>query len=98
MMFTRTLTTYKATAYKTVTDLATKTATVQEIGEVQFVGTTPTKTDARRAFQEEGIALPKGTEIEIVELKKELWGCTIEEFLEVATLIGKGDGEAASEE
>lgn len=87
MMFTRTLTTFKATAIEVKKDVSTMTATMQPIASVTFVGTSPTKTDARKAFQEQGYTIPKGTDITIEEVKKVVYGCTLEEFLEIATPI-----------
>lgn len=92
-MFTRTLTTYKATAYTSKVDFKTKTAQIVELGTVEFLGTSPSKTDIRKAFAENGVTVPKGTEFDLVEVEKTTYGCTMEEFLEIAQKI-----EVVSEE
>lgn len=92
-MFTRTLTAYKATAYTAKTDFKTKKAEFVELGTVEFLGTSPSKTDIRKAFAENGISVPKGTEFDLVEIEKATYGCTMEEFLEIAQKIEVIDNE-----
>ena len=87
MLFTRTITTYEATAYNTVLDTETMQASVEKIATVHFKGTSPSKTDARKAFQEQGYTIPRGTEIVMKVVKDEKYACTLEEFLEVAQKI-----------
>lgn len=81
-MFTRTITTYKATAvnlkmvdFKPVVDV---------IGEIEFIGTSPTKADVRKAFAVQGINVPRGTEIQIQEVDSQTYACTLEQFMSVA--------------
>ena len=89
MLFTRTITTFEATAYNTVLDTETMQASVEKIATVHFQGTTSTKTEARKAFQEQGYTVPKGTEIVIKPVKEIKYACTLEDFLEIAQPIGE---------
>lgn len=89
MLFTRTITTFEATAYNTVLDTETMQASVEKIATVHFQGTTATKTEARKAFQEQGYTVPKGTEIVIKPVKEIKYACTLEDFLEIAQPIGE---------
>lgn len=87
MMLTRTLTKFRATAYEVKANLDEGTATVEKLHEVTFMGTSASKTDARKAFSEQGYTIARGTEIKIEEVEKTLYGCTVEEFLEIAQPI-----------
>lgn len=86
MKFTRTLTTYKATAYTVDLD-DSLTPTVNEIGTVEFVSTRGTATEARKAFQDNGIALKRGTKIKIVPIKETVYACSFDDFMSVASPV-----------
>lgn len=82
MKITRTLTTFKATAYKlTIEDGQAK---AEVLGEVEFGGTRATKTDARKAFADSGNPLPKGVEITIVPVREVLYAMDLDKFIEMA--------------
>lgn len=91
MLFTRTLNTFEATAVKSNIDPETMTATVDPIATVHYVATSPSKTEARKAFAEHGYTIPKGTDIIQKAVKEVRYGCTIEEFLEIAQPIEDTD-------
>lgn len=85
MMITRTINTYKATAIEL--KFVSGKAVSNIIGEIQFVGTTPTKADIRKAFAAKGIKVPRGTEIQLEELSTQVYACTLEQFMSVAKPI-----------
>lgn len=85
MKITRTLTTFKATAYKL--SLIDGQAKAEIIGEVEFGGTRATKTDARKAFADAGTPLPKGVEINIVPVRENLYAMDLEKFIEMAVPV-----------
>ena len=87
MMITRTISTYKATAYTSKVDFKTKTAQIEELGTVEFLGTSPSKTDIRKAFAESGHAVPKGTDFDVVEVEKATYACSLDDFLECAQKV-----------
>ena len=91
MMLTRTLTKFRATAYDVKADLDAGTAEIQKIADVTFMGTSATSTDARRAFTDQGYTIARGTKIKIEELEKTVYGCSIEDFLEIASPIEQND-------
>lgn len=83
-MITRTVTTYKATAYKIAWDNGKPTAA--EIGSVEYIGGgSESKTEARSAFKAAGIAVPRGTEIVIEVVGETLYGMSMAAFMAAAT-------------
>lgn len=82
MKITRTLTTFKAVAYKLA--LVDGQAVTETLGEVEFSGTRATKTDARKAFADAGKPLPKGVEINIVPVREVLYAMDLDKFIENA--------------
>ena len=85
MLITRTITTYKATAYDVKVD-DDFNADVQQVGVVEFTGTSASAAQARKVFKEHGIKLPKGScKIKVEEVESKTYGCTLEKFMEVAS-------------
>lgn len=82
MMFTRTISTYKATAVNL--KLVDGKPVADVMGEIEFVGTSPTKADVRKAFAVQGINVPRGTEIQVEEVDSQTYACTLEQFMSVA--------------
>lgn len=82
MMFTRTITTYQASAYRLF--IKDGSAQKEELGSCTFECTTPSKTEARKALQDMGYAIPKGAAIDISPVESVTYGCTIEDFMSVA--------------
>ena len=82
MMFTRTITTFEAKAYRLF--LEDGTPKVEELGKAVFMGTAANRTDARKALADAGYAIPKGATIEITPVEEVVYGCTIEDFMSVA--------------
>lgn len=82
MKITRTLTTFKAVAYKLA--LVNGQAVSETLGEVEFTGTRATKTDARKAFADAGMPLPKGVEINVTPVRETLYAMGLDKFVELA--------------
>lgn len=91
-MFTRTITTYKATAYGIGKDENGKRAIV-ELGHVEYVGASTSQTDARKALKAAGINVPRGTDVEIEKLEEVTYGMTVEEFMSLAHPIERKANE-----
>lgn len=85
MLITRTINKYKATAF--ILDLDADGNPVKEnLGEVEFTGTSASTAAARKAFKDHGISLPKGkARITVDELESKTYGCTLDAFLTVAS-------------
>lgn len=81
-MFTRTITTFKATAYAIEWDGDTPKA--KQLGSTEFVGSNATKTDARAALKAAGISCPRGTEIRVEEVESVVYGMSVDEFMQHA--------------
>ena len=81
-MFTRTIATYKASAYHIAWE------DDKPIGEVFAETTYPAVSDnkgvARAALKEAGFDIPRGTEIRVTKVDEELYGLTLEEFMRYA--------------
>ena len=80
-MFTRTIDTYKATAY----NIAWKDGkpVANKLGEAVFSGAN-TKTVARAALKAAGVDCPRGTEITVEKIGSKKYGCTVDEFMSIA--------------
>ena len=90
MMFTRTMTTFEAVAYKGAWKGGKLVA--EEIGRAMYSGTREDKTAARKAIAEAtGKTMPKGCEIVITPVEETVYGMDLEKFLEVAQVIEKRD-------
>lgn len=85
MNITRTITTYKATAVKLYLENGQPKADV--IGEATFVGTSPSKADARKALDAAGFDVPRGTKVTIEVVSSNTYACSVEQFISVAHLI-----------
>lgn len=84
-MFTRTITTYKATAY-TIKWVDGKPE-ADELGSAEFVSSNANRTEARAALKAAGVACKRGTEIRIDELESVVYGMSVEEFMQHAKPI-----------
>lgn len=80
-MITRTVSIYKATAYKVETDMATMTAAFKPVGEVTFKGMSAPKTAIRKAFADAGTPVPKGCEFQVEVVGEERWGMDLDTFM-----------------
>ena len=88
-LFTRTITTYKATAYAIKWVDGKPEADV--LGSAEFVASNATKTDARAALKAAGVNVKRGTEITIEEVGSVLYGMTVEQFMQYAKPIERKD-------
>lgn len=96
-MITRTLTTYKATAY--AIQFVIGEPGVREIGSAEFSGTRPDKTAARKAISDAiGQTLPKGVDINIVPVKEVLYGMDLGKFTSMAQVIKVTDPTQSEED
>lgn len=87
MKITRTMTTFRATAYKLF--IKDGAPALDNLGSVEFTATRADKTMARKAFAEVGNPLPKGVEVEIVPVEEIVYGMDLEKFIEMAQVIEK---------
>lgn len=87
-MFTRTITTYRATAAKTILENGKFVAKV--IGSVEYVSASTSKTEARAALKNAGVEVQRGCEVLIEKVAEETYGMPVETFMMYATRIEKG--------
>ena len=87
-MFTRTINTYKATAY-TIKWVNGKPE-AEELGSATFVAAHESKTDARAALKAAGVAVKRGMEVVIDVIDSTVWGMSVEEFMQHAQPIERG--------
>ena len=92
-MFTRTITTYKATAY-TIKWVDGKPEAA-ELGSAEFVAASASKTDARKALKAAGVNCPRGTEVIIDEVEQVVYGMSVEEFMQHAQPIERKAADKA---
>lgn len=71
-MITRTFKTFKAQAIKL--DYENGKPTAKVLGECEFVGTSPSKTEVRKALREAGVNVPKGTKINVEVVAETILG------------------------
>lgn len=81
-MFTRTITTYKASAY--AIEWEGETPRAKLLGQAEWVASNASKTDARAALKAAGVNCPRGTEVRIEELEYVVYGMSVEEFMQHA--------------
>lgn len=81
---TRTITTYKASAYKVVWKNGKPEAAL--VGEAVYQGS-DSKTEARAALKNAGIECPRGTEVLIEKISETLYAMDVETFMEYAQPI-----------
>lgn len=87
-MITRTVTNYKASAYKVAWVEGKPVASL--LGEVEYIGGgSESKTEARKAFKAAGIGIPRGTEIVIENCGETLYGMEMAAFMAAATPIAR---------
>lgn len=94
-MITRTVSIYRATAYKVDFDTDTMSASVKELGSVEFRGMSAPSTVIRAAFADAGTPMPKGTKFKVEVIGEERWGMSLETFMANAERI---DANMAIEE
>lgn len=90
-MFTRTVTTWKATAY--TIDVKDGKPNVKTIGSVEYVSASTSKTEARSALINAGFSIPRGTTVEFAKVSEETYGMSVDEFMLYAHRIEKKDVE-----
>ena len=88
-MFTRTVTTWKATAYS----IDEETLKVKAIGAVEYQAASTGKTEARAALIAAGYDVPRGTTVKIEKVSEETYGMSVDEFMLHAHRIEKVDAE-----
>lgn len=81
-MFTRTITTFKATAYSI--KWVDGKPEADELGSATFAATHASKTEARAALKAAGVTCPRGTEVRIDKLEEVVYGMTVEQFMQHA--------------
>ena len=81
-MFTRTITTYKATAF--AIKWVDGKPEADELGSAPFVSSNATRTEARAALKAAGVPCKRGTEIRIDEVESVVYGMSVEEFMQHA--------------
>ena len=81
-MFTRTINTFKATAYTVGWDGDKPIA--EKLGEVVYNAASDNDSMARAALKESGVACPRGTKIKVEKIAEEVYGMTVEEFMAYA--------------
>lgn len=81
-MFTRTITTFKATAYSIKWVEGKPEA--DELGSAVFVATNASKTEARAALKAAGVTCPRGTEVRIDKVDEVVYGMSVDEFMQHA--------------
>ena len=86
-MITRSITRYKASAYKVVKK--DDKFEVENVGEVEFSATAANMTTARQALQDAGIKCPRGTTVDFEEIETVLYAISIEDFMKVAKPVKK---------
>lgn len=91
-MITRTVTTWKASAFKIAWKKGQPIAEL--IGEVEYIGGgSESKTDARAALKAAGVNTPRGTEIVIEKVAETLYGMEMAAFMAAATPIERKANE-----
>lgn len=80
-MITRTVSIYKATAYKADFDVNTMSADVTELGSVEFRGMSAPNGVIRKAFADAGNPVPKGTKFKVEVIGDEKWGMDLDTFM-----------------
>lgn len=80
-MITRTVSIYKATAYKADFDVNTMSADVTELGSVEFRGMSAPQGVIRKAFADVGHPVPKGTKFRVEAIGEERWGMDLDTFM-----------------
>ena len=80
-MITRTVSVYKATAYRVDFDMETMSGSAVELGSVEFKGMSAPKATIRRAFEESGTPVPKGTKFKVEVVGEERWGMDLDTFM-----------------
>lgn len=86
-MITRSITRYKAVAYKVVKKDGE--FVVENAGETEFVATSANMTIARQALKQAGIACPRGTNVDFEEIDTVLYSMSVDDFMKVAQPIKK---------
>lgn len=81
-MFTRTITTFRASAYAIEWDGDVPKAKL--LGTAEFVGSNASKTDARAALKAAGVECKRGTEVRIETVEEVVYGMSVEEFMQHA--------------
>ena len=82
-MFTRTVTTYRASAWELIeTDDGDLEKNLIAVTDYQAVSDNVAA--ARSALREAGYNIPRGTKITVKEIKSEVYGMSVEEFMRYA--------------
>ena len=84
-MFTRTITTFRASAY--TIEWEGETPKAKLLGQAEWVASNASKTDARAALKAAGVNCPRGTEVRIEEVEQVVYGMSVEEFMQHARSI-----------
>lgn len=87
-MFTRTINTYKATAY--AIKWVDGKPEADELGSAEFIAAHESRTDARAALKAAGVDVKRGMEIVIECIDSTVWGMSVEEFMQHAQPVERG--------
>lgn len=91
-MFTRTITTFRASAYSIEWEGETPKAKL--LGQAEWVASNASKTDARAALKAAGVNCPRGTEVRIETVEETVYGMSVEEFMQHARPIERTKADA----
>lgn len=91
MMLTRTITTFNATASRIYKEDGVLKEEI--FGSATFEGTNATNTQARKALSAAGVPCPRGCNIEIEEVERVTYACTLEDFMSVAHPVAKAEAD-----
>ena len=94
-IITRTITTYKATAYALA--FVDGQATSRLLGSAEYVAGHESDTDARKALKAAGVPWKRGAHIEHEVVKEVKYGMPFEKFMEVADIIEDEDANEDNE-
>lgn len=84
-MFTRTVKLNRATAYKL--EKVNGEYVGVPFAEVEYNGATDGEGEARKAFKDNGITVPRGCKVDVEVIREDVYGCTVEEFMAIAHII-----------
>ena len=87
-VITRTVCTFKATAYEL--SMVNGAPNAHVLGSVEYTGTKPDATAARKAFKANGIQVKRGATIESVKVAETVYGMSVEQFMAYAQPVAAG--------
>ena len=82
-MFTRTIQTFRAKAYKLAIDEDGE-PTAELIATIDYQGVSDSEAAGRKALREAGYKIPRGCKVDVKKVKEEIYGMSVEEFMQYA--------------